>query len=167
MNKPSFVYVTYIATTPEKVWQAFIDTDVMAQYWRGPNSQCSRVNKSDWKPGSRWVHERTDGSGEIDIVGKVIEADPPRRLVYSWARPAEENETEKHSRVAIDIEALSGGLVKLTVAHEDLEKDPKMLEGVSGGWPAVLSNLKTLLETGRTLPKAGQAVQQDAPLKQQ
>jgi len=158
-TKPDFVYVTYIATTPEKVWQAFIDTDVMRQYWIGPSSECARFNVSDWKPGSRWEHQRADGSGIVDIVGKVVESTPPRRLVYTWARPADAGDEAKHSRVAIDIEPLSGGLVRLTVAHEDLAKDPQMLTGVSGGWPAVLSNLKTLLETGRALPRGAPAAQ--------
>ena len=153
-TKPDFVYVTYIAATPDKVWQAFVDTEVMSRYWIGPSSECARFNVSDWKPGSRWAHQRADGTRTVDIVGKVVESDPPRRLVYTWARPADASDEAKHSRVAIDIEPLSGGLVRLTVAHEDLAKDPQMLAGVSGGWPAVLSNLKTLLETGRALPRA-------------
>ena len=158
-TKPSFVYVTYIATTPEKVWQAFVDTDVMAQYWIGSGSQCARVNVSDWKPGSRWEHQRADGTRAVDIVGNVVESTPPRRLVYTWARPADAGDESKHSRVAIDIEPQGDGLVRLTVAHEDLEKDPQMLAGVSGGWPQVLSNLKTLLETGRPLPRVASQVQ--------
>ena len=89
----------------------------------------------------------------------MVESTPPRRLVYTWARPADAADEAKHSRVAIDIEPLSGGLVRLTVAHEDLAKDPQMLAGVSGGWPAVLSNLKTLLETGRALPRGAPAAQ--------
>jgi len=160
--KPSFVYVTFIATTPDKVWQAFMDTDVMAQYWVGPTSECSRVNVSDWKPGSKWEHQRTDGTGTVDICGKVLEVDAPRRLVYSWSRPAEIGDESKHSRVAIDIEPHIDGLVRLTVSHLDLEKDPQMLAGISSGWPAVLSNLKTLLETGRPLPRKPQGAHQAA-----
>jgi uncharacterized protein YndB with AHSA1/START domain len=154
MTKPSFVYVTYIATTPEKVWQAFVDTDVMRQYWVGPKSDCVRVNVSDWKPGSRWEHQREDDVRTVDILGKVVESDPPRRLVFTWARPNEAEDSSKHSRVAIDIEPHIDGLVRLTVTHEDLERDPQMLAGISGGWPMILSNLKTLLETGRALPRA-------------
>ena len=154
MTKPSFVYVTYIATTPEKVWQAFVDTDVMRQYWIGPNADYARVNVSDWKPGSQWEHQRVDDARTVDIVGKVVESKPPRRLVITWARPNEAEDDSKHSRVTFDIEPHGDGLVRLTVTHEDLERDPKMLAGISGGWPQVLSNLKTLLETGRALPRS-------------
>ena len=153
-TKPSFVYVTYIQTTPEKVWQAFTDTDVMAQYWFGPTSDCVRVNVSDWKVGSAWEHQRLDDARTVDICGKVVECDPPRRLAYTWSRPGDIAEESKHSRVEIDIEQRIDGLVRLTVSHLDLERDPKMLEGISGGWPAILSNLKTLLETGHALPRA-------------
>jgi uncharacterized protein YndB with AHSA1/START domain len=152
MTKPSFVYVTYIATTPEKVWQAFIDTDVMRQYWAGPNAEFARVNVSDWNPGSRWEHQRLDDAHTVDIVGRVVESTPPRRLVYTWVRPEDAEDDSKHSRVAIDIEPHGDGLVRLTVTHEDLERDPEMLAGISSGWPMVLSNLKTLLETDRPLP---------------
>jgi len=157
MAKPSFVYVTYIATTPEKVWQAFVDTDVMRQYWVGPTADCARVNVSDWKPGSKWEHQHSDDARAVDIVGKVVESTPPRRLVFTWARPKDAEDDSKHSRVAIDIEPHGDGLVRLTVTHEDLERDPLMLAGISGGWPKVLSNLKTLLETGRALPRSASA----------
>ncbi|MEO8806976.1 MAG: SRPBCC family protein [Burkholderiaceae bacterium] len=156
MKKPDFVYVTYIATTPEKVWQALVDTDVMAQYWVGPTASCARVNVSDWKPGSRWEHQRVEAAPRtVDIVGKVVESTPPRRMVLTWARPAEAEDESKHSRVAFDIEPHIDGLVRLTVTHDEL--DAQMLAGVSGGWPAVLSNLKTLLETGRALPRVPSA----------
>jgi uncharacterized protein YndB with AHSA1/START domain len=153
MSKPSFVYVTYIATTPEKVWRAFVDTDVMREYWIGPGAECARVNVSDWKPGARWEHQRADGSRTVDIVGKVVESAPPRRLVFTWARPQDADDEALHSRVSVDIEPHGDGLVRLTVTHEDLERDPKMFAGISGGWPKVLSNLKTLLETGHALPR--------------
>jgi uncharacterized protein YndB with AHSA1/START domain len=153
MTKPSFVYVTYIATTPEKLWQALTDPEVTRQYWFDPAGECvRRANVSDWKPGSRWEHQRVDEARTVDIVGKVLENDPPRRLVFTWARPAEADDDTKHSRVAFDLEAHGDTLVRLTVTHTDLERDPQMLSGISGGWPKVLSNLKTLLETGRALP---------------
>ena len=157
-KKPDFVYVTYIATTPEKLWQALMDVDMMAQWWVDPKAGCSRVNVSDWKPGSRWEHTRADGSNIVDIAGKVIEAVAPQRLVYSWARPGEVADESKHSRVSFDIVQYTESLVKLTVAHDDLAKDPAMMAGVSGGWPTVLSNLKTFLETGHALPQTEAAV---------
>ncbi|CAN5511602.1 hypothetical protein BH11PSE7_BH11PSE7_06440 [soil metagenome] len=153
MNKPSYLYVTFIATTKEKVWDAITNPEIARQYWVGAKSACSRMNVSDWKPGSKWTHERADEPGVVDITGDVIESSPPRRLVISWARPAEYGDAARHSRVTFDVEPYINGLVKLTVAHSDLEKDPAMLEGISGGWPMVLSNLKTLLETGKVLPR--------------
>ena len=157
MKKPDYVYVTYIATTPEKAWQALVDTDMMREWWVDPKAGCARVNVSDWKPGSRWEHRRTDGSGAVDIVGRVVESAPPHRLVYTWARPADADDAAKHSRVAFDIEAYGDGLIRLTVTHDELERDPQMLESISGGWPKVLSNLKTFLETGRALPQVPSA----------
>jgi len=152
MTKPSFVYVTYIATTPEKVWRALVDTDVTRQYWVDPGSNSpAHVNVSDWKPGSRWEHQRVDDARTVDIVGKVVESTPPRRLVLTWARPKEADDDGKHSRVTFEIEPHGDGLIRLTVTHEDLERDAQMLAGISDGWPKVLSNLKTLLETGRAL----------------
>ncbi|MET0273083.1 MAG: SRPBCC family protein [Phenylobacterium sp.] len=147
MDKPSYLYVTYILATPEAVWTAITDAKISASYWE-------RENVSDWQVGSPWEH-RLPGKA-ADIVGKVLEADPPRRLVTSWAAPDDPDNAAKTSRVAIDIEEL-GGKVRLTVTHTDL--DDQGLKDVSGGWPAVLSNLKTLLETGRTLPDPFGAVE--------
>ncbi|KFN41339.1 hypothetical protein N789_05550 [Arenimonas oryziterrae DSM 21050 = YC6267] len=142
--------MTYIATTPEKVWQAITDTEITRQYWVDPKAGCSRVNVSDWQPGSRWEHQRIDEAHTVDILGKVIESTPPTRLVISWARPADVDNGARHSRVVFDIEHYVDGTVRLTVTHDEL--DAEMLKGISGGWPTVLSNLKTLLETGRALP---------------
>jgi uncharacterized protein YndB with AHSA1/START domain len=158
MTKPSFVYVTYIATTPEKVWRALVDTDVMRQYWADPtDDDPAHENVSDWKVGSPWEHRRIDDARTVDIVGKVVESTPPRRLVFTWARPKDAEDESKHSRVTFDIEPHGDGLVRLTVTHDDLECDLKMLEGISSGWPKVLSNLKTLLETGRGVPRSPSA----------
>ena len=93
----------------------------------------------------------------MGLMAVVIFFTPLKRLVYTWARPNEVDDESKHSRVSFDIEQYSDGLVRLTVAHDDLAKDPKMLAGVSGGWPTVLSNLKTFLETGRALPQSAAA----------
>lgn len=147
--KPSFVYVTYIETTIDRVWQALVDPELMAQYWIGSNGP-ARVNISEWKIGSRWDHTRADESKQVDITGTVLELDPPTRMALSWARPKEADDKTKHSLVTFDL-VPQGAVVKLTVTHSDLEKDPDMLKGISGGWPQILSNMKTLLETGKAL----------------
>jgi uncharacterized protein YndB with AHSA1/START domain len=154
-NKPSFVYVTWIETTAEKVWQAVTDPRIAAQYWCDPSSNGpARVNESDWKVGSDWQHVRADGTRTVDMVGKVLESEPPHRLVMSWARTAERDDPAKYSHVTFDIAVPKPGVVKLTVMHADLEHDAKMFDGISNGWPMVLSNMKTLLETGRAIPRA-------------
>ena len=155
MKKPSYVYVTYIATTQEKVWRALVETDVMREYWIDPSGgDPGHMNVSDWKPGSRWEHQRLDEARTVDIAGKVVEVTPPRRLVMTWARPNEFDDDSKHSKVTFDVEPQGDALIRLTVTHEDLDNDPKMLSGIAGGWPKVLSNLKTLLETGRGMQSA-------------
>ena len=154
MTKPSYVYVTYIQTTADRVWRAITDPDVTRTYWMGPNAAVpAHMNVSNWKPGSPWEHQRADATHAVDIAGTVIESTPPTHLVMSWARPAELADTSKHSRVTFHIESIGDALVRLTVTHEGLEKDEKMLSGISSGWPMVLSNLKSLLETGRALPR--------------
>jgi len=150
--KPSLVYTTYIASTQERVWQAIVDPELARQYWIGNDPKVpAHVNVSDWQPGSVWEHRRHDESRQVDVTGTVLESDPPRKLVISWARPKEMDDLSKHSRVTFELESLNDTLVKLIVIHDDLEKDPSMLNGVSSGWPRVLSNLKTFLETGSAL----------------
>jgi uncharacterized protein YndB with AHSA1/START domain len=143
-DKPTFVYVTYIQSSPEEVWHALTDADLTAEYW-------GHSNVSDWQAGSRWEHQRTDGSGIADVVGRVLEAEPPRRLVVTFAGPGEDTAAGP-SQVAFDIEA-HGDIVRLTVTHENLA-DQAEYDAASAGWPAVLANLKSLLETGHVLPQA-------------
>ena len=145
MDKPRFVYVTYIAATPEKIWNALIDTELTTQYWQ-------HVNVSDWKPGSRWEHRRDGKDGDVLLVGKVIESTPPRRLVLTWAFPADEEREEKHTRVTFELEPV-GTVVRLTVTHDRLEAGSDMLDGITEGWPKVLSSLKSFMESGRALPR--------------
>jgi uncharacterized protein YndB with AHSA1/START domain len=145
MSKPSFVYVTYIQTTPERVWNALMDPELTKDYW-GRHRNVS----PDWQPGSPWRHESYD-DGAVRIVGQVLESEPPRRLVLTWASPAAKDDAP--SRLTFEIEPFMD-TVRLTVTHEDLDAD--MLRAVSGGWPAILSSLKTLLETGASLPMTRQ-----------
>lgn len=142
---PDYVYVTYIRATPQQVWKALTDADVTAQYW-------GHANVSDWVPGSRWEHRRGDESGIVDVVGSVIEAVPPSKLVITFEDSPDAAATRDASVVTFHLEAHQD-IVRLTVTHENLP-NTEMLTGISQGWPAVLANLKSLLETGRTLPQA-------------
>jgi uncharacterized protein YndB with AHSA1/START domain/DNA-binding transcriptional ArsR family regulator len=141
-DRPSFVYVTYIESTPEQVWHALTDADLTAAYW-------GHSNVSDWQEGSAWEHRRADGSGVADVVGTVTESRPPHRLVTTWNDPHGDPSKEA-STVTFDV-APYGEIVRLTVTHENLAAED--LRDASGGWPAVLSNLKSLLETGRTMTR--------------
>jgi len=143
-DRPTFRYVTYVESTPAKVWHALTDADLTAQYW-------GHSNVSDWKAGSRWEHRRTDGSYTADVVGTVLDAVPPIRLVMTFDDPANEA-PESRSRVTFEIEPYRE-IVKLTVTHENLA-GPEGLEAASAGWPGVFANLKSLLETGHVLPQA-------------
>ena len=143
-DQPTFVYVTYIESTPEVVWEALTDPDITAQYW-------GHSNVSDWQVGSRWEHQRADGTGIADVVGDVVESVPPKRLVTTWADPNEDAEVAP-SRVTFDIEPY-GEIVRLTVTHEDFADGAERREA-AGGWAAVLSNLKSFIETGHVLPQA-------------
>jgi uncharacterized protein YndB with AHSA1/START domain len=145
MEEPQFVYVTYISTTPEELWKALVDPEITAKYWQ-------HVNVSDWQPGSRWEHRPSVEEGAPLLVGKVLECSPPRRLVLTWAAPADEAHEEKHSRVTFEIEPMRG-VVRITVTHDLLEPDSDMLHDITEGWPMVLSSLKSLLEVGRPLPE--------------
>ena len=141
---PTYVYVTYVRASAEQVWQALTDADLTARYW-------GHANVSDWQPGSRWEHRRTDGSGEADAGGRVLEADPPRRLVMTFGDASGEEPPGGASVVTFLVEP-SSGIVRLTVTHENLA-DARALREISHGWPAVLANLKSLLETGEVLPE--------------
>jgi len=141
-DKAEFVYVTYIASTPEKVFDALIAPEMTRKYW-------AHLNVSDWKVGSPWKHENAE-NGNTDLLGKVIEIDRPKRLVISWAFPADKDNPAKYSKVTFQVQP-GPNAVRLTVTHEDLEPGSDMEKGIRRGWPVVLSNLKTLLETGTAL----------------
>ena len=140
MARSTFVYVTYIRTTPEQLWSALIGVEFMKQYWFG--TYC----ESQWTAGSPWKH--VYGDGQILDAGEIVEAEPPRRLVIRWQNQSKpELEAEGESRCTMELEP-SGTAVKLSITHT-IEREPsKLIAAVSGGWPKVISNLKSLLETG-------------------
>ncbi|PJZ78583.1 SRPBCC family protein [Leptospira neocaledonica] len=139
-EKTSFVYVTYIRSTPEKVFEAITKPEITKRYW-------GHENISDWKPGSSWEHVRNNEEHTVNIVGKVVEVVPPTRLVISWASPAQAADPESYSRVTFNVEEYED-MVRLTVTHDELEAGSGMAKGIQQGWPIVLSSLKSLLETG-------------------
>jgi uncharacterized protein YndB with AHSA1/START domain len=145
-SKPEFVYVTYIETTPEKLWHALTDREFSSRYWFGYG-----VN-STWTIGAPF---ELGQNGAVANSGTILESDPPRRLAYTWETQHDaEMKKERPSRVTFEIEQLAGA-VKLTVTHEDFAQGSKVLPSISGGWPMVLANLKSVLETGRVMDLHG------------
>jgi uncharacterized protein YndB with AHSA1/START domain len=142
MSKPEFVYVTYIETTPEKLWHALTDGDFTQRYWFGVRL------RSDWKVGSAF--EMVRGDGGVSDAGKVVEFDPPRRLAYTFVNLSDTYRGEVPALATFDIEPY-GKLVKLTLTHQGFQEGSRMLPAISKGWPAILSSLKSILETGRPL----------------
>jgi len=144
MARSTFVYVTYIRTTPEKLWSALTgDVEFMKQYWFGTHCE------SQWTAGSSWKH--VDGDGGIYDAGKIVEAEPPRRLVIRWQNQHKpELKAEGDSLCTMELEP-SGTAVKLSLTHTIERESSQFIAAVSGGWPKVISNLKSLLETGSTV----------------
>jgi uncharacterized protein YndB with AHSA1/START domain len=142
MSKPVFVYTIYIASTPEKVFAALTDTDATAKFWFG------NAATSDWKVGSPVTFHR---DGKLILKGEVLENDPPRRLSYTFLPQHDGYLNETHAtRVVLDIEPQKDQ-VKLTVTHDDFAEGSKVFDGISNGWPLVLSSLKSYLEANRVL----------------
>ncbi len=140
MAKSQFVYVTYIRTTPEQLWSALTDEVFMTQYWFGMHCE------SRWTAGSPW--RLVAGDGQVLDAGEIVEAEAPRRLVIRWQhqrRP--ELKAEGDSLCTMELEP-AGSAVKLSIVHSIARDPSKLIEAVSGGWPKILSNLKSLLETG-------------------
>jgi uncharacterized protein YndB with AHSA1/START domain len=143
MAESRFVYVTYIRTTPEKLWQALTEPEFTRRYWAETWQDCA------WQPGASWKLMIPDG--RVGDSGQVVEVVPHRRLVLTWRnefRP--ELREEGHTRVTFELEE-QGEAVKLTVIHESDRPGSKLIEAVSQGWPHILSSLKSLLETGESL----------------
>ena len=140
MAKSTFVYVTYIRTTPEKLWSALTDSAFIKQYWFGMNAESKFTTGSPWKLVSQ--------DGKVWDSGEIVEATRPKRLVIRWTHQNKpELKAEGASLCTMDLEP-GAGAVKLTITHV-VEREPsKFIEAVGGGWPKVISNLKSLLETG-------------------
>lgn len=142
MPKPEFVYVIYIKTTPEQLWDALTSSEFSRRYWFGTEL------RSDFKPGSPFALVM---DGKVTDSGEVLEADRPRRLSYAFRHELDdEMRKEGATKVVFTLEP-HGALVKLTLTHESFAPGSKLLDGISKGWPAILSNLKSLLETGDAL----------------
>lgn len=140
-----FIYVTYIRTTPERLWSALTSREFTEQYWYGMH------HETDWQTGSPWRLRFADG--RIADEGEVVESRPPTRLVLRWRNVwSAELAGEGESLCTLEIEPLDD-IVKLTVTHRTEQPESKFIDAVSGGWPRILSNLKTLLETGEVLTK--------------
>jgi uncharacterized protein YndB with AHSA1/START domain len=143
MAESQFVYVTFIRTTPEKLWKALMEPEFTRQFWFGMTQEC------DWKPGRPWRMLAADG--RVTDSGEVLEVEPHRKLVLSWRNEfIPEAQAEGYSRMTYELEQ-KGEMVKLTILHEMDKKDSKLIKGVSGGWPIILASLKSLLETGESL----------------
>jgi uncharacterized protein YndB with AHSA1/START domain/DNA-binding transcriptional ArsR family regulator len=161
VDKPTFVYTTYIRTTPERLWQALTEPAFTRRYW-------GATFQTDWKTGSTMTWEQF-GMTSADPEQVVLESEPYSRLSYTWHtitpelfdfldltdEARERIAAEPRSRVTFDIESL-GELVKLTVVHDGFEAGSLMVAMVTQGWPRILANLKTLLETGETLPESAE-----------
>jgi uncharacterized protein YndB with AHSA1/START domain len=147
MSKSTFVYDTYIRSTPERLWDALTTPAFIQQYWFGMRCE------TDWKAGSPWKLLFTDG--RIADQGQIIAADPPKRLVIRWQNEwKEELKAEGYSLCTFEIEPIANatpGAVKLSVTHSIERPGSKLIQAVSSGWPRILSNLKSLLETGEVV----------------
>ena len=142
MPKPEFIYISYIETTPEKLWEALTSSEFSKRYWWDTSVV------SDWKVGSPFSLVM---NGTTTDVGEVLEADRPRRLSYTFRNVLSEAASkERPSRVTFVLEQY-GKLVKLTLTHEDFAEGSVIIDGISKGWPAIMSSLKSLLESGQAL----------------
>jgi len=144
MNGSRFVYVIYIRTSADKLWDALTKPEFTKKYWVGTTQE------SEWKKGASWNIRTPDG--RIFDTGEIVEADRPRRLVLTWRNEHfPEMRAEGYTRLTYEL-AASGDEVKLTLTHESELSGSKTIDAVSNGWPSLLSSLKSLLETGESLP---------------
>lgn len=147
MTNTAFVYVTYIATTPEKLWEALTSSEFTEKYFFG-----SKI-ESDWQEGSSITYSR---NGQISDYGTIMKCEPHHLLSYTWMYVEDKAYREQPSQVTFEIRPM-GSVVKFTLKHEylvpeDIVDKDDTFEGLNNGWPAIISNLKSLLETGNSLP---------------
>ncbi len=141
-DRSTFVYVVYIRTTPARLWEALTEPAFIRQYWFGFTIECG------WKKGSPW--RMVDADGDVSDAGEILEIDPPRRMVIRWTNEWKpELKAEGPSRCTIELEPVDRA-VRLTITHEIERPGSRFITAVSGGWPQIVSNLKSLLETGET-----------------
>jgi len=142
MPRPEFIYISYIETTPEKLWEALTSSEFTRLYWWDTSVV------SDWTVGSPFSLVL---NGKTTDIGEILEADRPRRLSYTFRHILNEAaRKERPSRVTFVLEQY-GKLVKLTLTHEDFAEDSVIIDGISKGWPAIMSSLKSSLESGSAL----------------
>jgi uncharacterized protein YndB with AHSA1/START domain len=143
MAESQFVYVTYIRTTPEKLWQALTAPEFTRQFWMGTTQE------SEWTPGSSWCIKFSDGS--VADSGEILEIDPPKKLVLKWRNEMfPEMTAEGYSRMTFTLEQKDEN-VKLSLTHVMEKSESKFIQAVSNGWPIILSSLKSMLETGESI----------------
>jgi uncharacterized protein YndB with AHSA1/START domain len=153
-HRSSILFEIYIKMTPERLWEAITGDEMRSTYWFGVGVT------SDWTPGSRYEATHPQGATPI-FVGENLEVDSPRRLVQTYtAQWSEDALREGTSRVTWEIEPI-GDSCKLTVIHDQLREGAS--EEIYGGWPQVLSGLKTLLETGESLTTPGSLLYSQRP----
>jgi len=149
----TFVYTTYIRTTPERLWEALTSGDFSAKYWFG-----FRIELEQKAGGTVRILPPRDPEVYGDHAGKVLVCEPLKKLVYAFApkdRPELSARRDGPSRVTYELKPM-GPMVRLRLIHEnllpeDLEADPNTFRGVNNGWPAIMSSLKSLLETGKEI----------------
>jgi len=144
MGSSNFVYVTYIKTTADKLWMALTTPQFMEQYWLGARAE------ADWKVGGAWKLVFSDG--RIADSGQITEFEPHKRLAIRWRNEwSPEMHDEGWTNCVMEIEAAESDTVKLTISHSMERENSKFIGAVGQGWPMILSNLKSLLETGAVI----------------
>ncbi len=137
-NNPKFSYTVYMKATPERIWAVITNPLLSQQYW-------GHKNISDWKEGSSWQHVANDNKSTVKLVGEVLKFNS-KELILTWASP---NNLEDKSRVTFKINAIKDA-VYLSVTHDNFKDGSKMFKEIMTGWPQVLSNMKSFIETGKT-----------------